>query len=206
VFDGPESEALGLGGELRGRLERRGDRTVYAVTGELDGFNAGALAARLDELAGTCGGTLVLQLDDLELADAAGLRALLQKRQELAERGCRLVIRRPPVAAEPAANGQPEPGDPESYPEILGDHGALRGRVAAGGAGTVYRLWGELDASVATRLMVRLLELGGDEGTLTVDMAGVSLLDSAGLRALVDARELLAERGTRLVIRRAPVP
>jgi anti-anti-sigma factor len=93
VSDISIAEPLGPGGILRGRLDRNAARTTLAVAGELDMSTAPALADRLDELAASCEGGLVLDCADLEFMDSAGLRMLVLRRGELLRAGQELAIR-----------------------------------------------------------------------------------------------------------------
>ena len=64
---------------------------------------------------------------------------------------------------------------------------------------------GEVDASNAADFCVALLD-GARRGKppLEVDLAGVTFMDSTGLRAIEDASEALAASGSRVVLRNAP--
>ncbi len=58
---------------------------------------------------------------------------------------------------------------------------------------------GEVDASTVASLVRFITPLPGESGAVTVDMSGVSFMDSSGLRALVDAHRE-AERSLRRLI------
>jgi anti-anti-sigma factor len=64
------------------------------------------------------------------------------------------------------------------------------------------RVRGELDMATAPRLTHELTALIEGEGaqSLTVDLGGVSFIDSTGLRALLGAHEQLRQRGGALVV------
>jgi anti-sigma B factor antagonist len=63
---------------------------------------------------------------------------------------------------------------------------------------------GELDLATADELAARLEKEGRGEGDLTLDVAGLSFVDSTGVRALIRAADAMVGRG-RLVLR-APSP
>jgi anti-sigma B factor antagonist len=82
-----------------------------------------------------------------------------------------------------------EPGLPLSISEIARD-GELRLAVT-----------GELDLASAPSLLthVEQLEIGG-AGTLAIDLAGVTFMDVAGMRVLLEAARRAHSRETRFVI------
>jgi anti-sigma B factor antagonist len=67
---------------------------------------------------------------------------------------------------------------------------------------TVLRLEGELDLAAAPQLRAELDEVTDDSGTssLTLDLAGVSFIDSTGLQELLVALRRLRDRGGTLVL------
>jgi len=90
-----------------------------------------------------------------------------------------------------------------SYPAAapLPDHisAGLRGGEAQSGGRPVYRLKGEIDMSAAEALMVRTTELAAaHEGDVVLDLAEVTFIDSAGMRALLIVRENLTVQGRAL--------
>ena len=64
-------------------------------------------------------------------------------------------------------------------------------------------LSGELDPATAPDLEAAIARCAadGDVATVTLDLAGVTFLDSSGLRVLVAARESLRAAGTELALR-----
>lgn len=70
--------------------------------------------------------------------------------------------------------------------------------IESNGDGTVVRLVGELDVADAERVRGVLCECAGP--TVVVDLGGLTFLDSAGLRALLQAREAHLDAGHRLVL------
>ncbi|MDP9792728.1 RNA polymerase sigma-B factor [Catenuloplanes nepalensis] len=73
----------------------------------------------------------------------------------------------------------------------------VRMTVTAGpGRARIVRLYGEIDRDVAAELRVRLLASisAGRPSRLEVDLAGVPLLDAAGMRALMVVRETAVAR------------
>ena len=69
---------------------------------------------------------------------------------------------------------------------------------------TVITLVGELDAAMAP-LLEQAVELVIDDAGVTrlvLDLAGLTFLDSAGLRIFVTAREVLGRRDGELALRR----
>ncbi len=90
-----------------------------------------------------------------------------------------------------------------TYPRAapLPDHisAGLRGGEAQSGGRSVYRLKGEIDMSAAEALLVRTTELAAaQEGDLVLDLAEVTFIDSAGMRALLIVRENLTAAGRAL--------
>ena len=59
-------------------------------------------------------------------------------------------------------------------------------------------LQGEIDSYTAPDLAERL---GGEPPIEVVDLAGVTFIDSSGLRAIVEAHQARSAAGTRLVLR-----
>src|SRR4051812_19022257 len=69
--------------------------------------------------------------------------------------------------------------------------------IARDDAGALV-LAGEIDSYTAPDLAERL---AADPPTEVVDVAGVTFIDSSGLRVLVEAHQTRAARGSRLVLR-----
>lgn len=71
------------------------------------------------------------------------------------------------------------------------------------GPDAVLALVGELDPGTAPLLQAQLLELAADAAvaSVTIDLAGISFLDSSGVRAIVAGSEALRARTGRLVLR-----
>jgi anti-anti-sigma factor len=65
------------------------------------------------------------------------------------------------------------------------------------------RLVGEIDASGLDGLSKRLDPLPAGEGDVIIDLAGVTFIDSSGLRALIDAHQR-AHQGMRRVVMSRP--
>jgi anti-anti-sigma factor len=64
---------------------------------------------------------------------------------------------------------------------------------------------GEVDASNAEDVCLALLRVARKfRSPLTVDLAGVTFMDSSGLRALTDASRALAASGSGMVLRNVP--
>lgn len=60
---------------------------------------------------------------------------------------------------------------------------------------------GEIDSSNCTELQDELLRAaGGDDSRCTVDLAGVSFMDSSGLRALLLGHRALSDAGKAFVV------
>ncbi|GAB7044164.1 MULTISPECIES: SigB/SigF/SigG family RNA polymerase sigma factor [Catenuloplanes] len=72
--------------------------------------------------------------------------------------------------------------------------------TSAPGRTRIARLHGEIDRDNASELRVRLMAAlsTGRPSRLDVDLSGVSLLDAAGMRALMAVREIAAARGVGL--------
>ena len=75
--------------------------------------------------------------------------------------------------------------------------------VALPGPQTTLALSGELDPATAPDLEARIAELAVDPTvtSVAINLAGVTFLDSSGLRVLVTGRETLRTRGAGLVLR-----
>jgi anti-sigma B factor antagonist len=73
--------------------------------------------------------------------------------------------------------------------------------IAAGGDRAVLRIDGDIDACTAPQLRERVMDLAG-HGTVHIiaDLRGVGFLDSAGLGALVAARNELRGRAGSLML------
>lgn len=71
----------------------------------------------------------------------------------------------------------------------------------------VLRLRGEFDVSAETTFGRTVVEaLRSSPRALVVDLAGVTFMDSTGLRALVVAQQMAVGRGCRVALRRASEP
>jgi anti-sigma B factor antagonist len=87
---------------------------------------------------------------------------------------------------------------PDPHGRII-DAGLLTIDVIASDGTCVVQLKGELDRSSAPKLEKELSDLlGSDLKTLTVDLARLAFIDSAGLRCLLSATELAATDGNSL--------
>jgi anti-sigma B factor antagonist len=78
----------------------------------------------------------------------------------------------------------------------------LRFDISAEAASTVVRITGEIDAETASELLDAVRALHGcNSHDITLDLAGVTFIDSRGLAALVMAHRQLAEErcGLRVV-------
>jgi anti-anti-sigma factor len=83
----------------------------------------------------------------------------------------------------------------------LPDHisAGLRGGEAQRDGRAVYALQGEIDMGAAEALLVRTTELAAtQDGDLVLDLADVTFIDSAGMRALLILRENLTSGGRTL--------
>ena len=70
------------------------------------------------------------------------------------------------------------------------------------GAGRLVTVVGEIDVATAPELADYLVESG--TGDVTVDLSGVTFLDSSGMRALHASNEWCKRHGSTLTIRGAP--
>jgi len=76
--------------------------------------------------------------------------------------------------------------------------------VVVNGAGPRYEVYvhGELDMSTAPRLSETLASLDSEPGAVvTVDLAGMTFVDSTGLTVLIDGLKRLRQGGGDLVLR-----
>lgn len=64
----------------------------------------------------------------------------------------------------------------------------------------VLRLEGELDIASAERLDEEIRRMEGRLDTLTLDLSGLTFMDSQGLRVLLGARQRADSEGWRLVV------
>jgi anti-sigma B factor antagonist len=78
--------------------------------------------------------------------------------------------------------------------------------IAAGGPGRAsVAVSGEVDASNAGRLRLAILDAASEHGVqLEVDLAGVTFMDSTGLRAIAEAALALDPSGSGLVLCNVP--
>ncbi len=72
--------------------------------------------------------------------------------------------------------------------------------VRAAGLVTVLEVSGEIDGQCAPAFVDQVLARLAPEGRLLLDMAGVTFLSSAGLRALLLAHREASDRRARLVL------
>ena len=80
----------------------------------------------------------------------------------------------------------------------------LRGGATGSKGEVVYALEGEIDMGGAEALHRRVVALsGGPARDVVLDVAGVSFIDSSGLRSLIAAREDLVADGRTLRLRGA---
>jgi anti-anti-sigma factor len=74
--------------------------------------------------------------------------------------------------------------------------------VADEGADTVFVLRGELDPHTAPSLRKEIDRvLGRGRALLVLDLAGLTFIDSSGLRVIISAHKEAAERGGKLALR-----
>jgi len=80
---------------------------------------------------------------------------------------------------------------------------ALLDLAVDAGATTTITLVGELDPATAPQLEEQIDGLLADEAVsrVVLDLAGLTFLDSSGLRVFVTARQSLADRGGELALR-----
>jgi anti-anti-sigma factor len=95
--------------------------------------------------------------------------------------------------------GETDVSQPDTFGEIL------EGLVTREDGDIRYSLSGEVDASNADQVLNRLVELiGSRPGCVELDLAGVTFIDSAGVRTLAFAREVAADRGGLVVTSVSP--
>jgi anti-sigma B factor antagonist len=75
-------------------------------------------------------------------------------------------------------------------------------RTEAGSDPVTFVLEGELDPHTSPMLQSMIDEATGEGDTVALDFAGVSFVDSAGLRVIADTHRRLHESGGGLVVRR----
>ena len=84
------------------------------------------------------------------------------------------------------------------------DESDFEARLESGGQGgepARVVLVGELDVSTAETVSSLLREIDRSASGLVLDMAGVSFIDSSGLRMLIQARQMFDEREDAVTIR-----
>jgi anti-anti-sigma factor len=74
--------------------------------------------------------------------------------------------------------------------------GAFEVVVAADAESVVVRPRGELDLATSDRLAATLRTVDASAGVVVLDLSGLSFLDAAGLKVLIEARQALGERLT----------
>jgi anti-anti-sigma factor len=74
----------------------------------------------------------------------------------------------------------------------------LGARLEISASSTGWEVSGEIDAHTAPTLAAAMAELPG--GVATIDLAGVSFMDSSGLRVLIEAATRARDGGGDLVI------
>lgn len=72
------------------------------------------------------------------------------------------------------------------------------------GDGHVVSLFGELDIAVVEQLVDQLL--AADGSTIVVDLRGLTFIDAAGIRGLLDARDEIEGRGHSVTFTHATGP
>ena len=84
------------------RIESSHDHEVarLELTGEVDAATAPLLDAKITEAAATGVDEVVLSCDGLAFIDSSGLSVIVSNHKRLRDRGRRLVIESPPVAAQ----------------------------------------------------------------------------------------------------------
>jgi anti-anti-sigma factor len=79
-------------------IERLGDGVVLHLAGELDLYNAGDVAAALDEVAGEGHQRVVVDLAAVEFVDSTALGALVEARKQIGGETLVLAAPRPDVS------------------------------------------------------------------------------------------------------------
>ena len=195
-------------------IRKEGAAVVVSPSGRLDGSGAPVLEAELSAIARRGGGRAVLDCDGIVYISSAGLRALLIGAKTCMQAGGELAIAalRPDCRAVLEASG---------LLSILGYHETVEAALAAGAPGRrkpedgpdieigerhegrslVLSLNGRLDSASAPVLMARIsaaLERGAVR--IMLDCAGMSYVNSAGLRALLIGTRACRQEGGKFVI------
>jgi anti-anti-sigma factor len=84
-----------VGPDLMLATDRRGNRAVVTVQGELDAYSAPSLEEEAARLLADDVSDLVLDLSATMFLDSSGLRAILTAQRRLADSGGRLALRAP---------------------------------------------------------------------------------------------------------------
>ena len=207
------------GGALTVTARKEGAAVVVSPSGRLDGAGAPVLEAELSAIARRAGGRVVLDGRCIVYISSVGLRALLIGAKICVQEGGGLAIAalRPDCRAVMEASG---------LLTVLGCHETVEAALAAGAPGRrkpadgpdveigerhearalVLSLNGRLDSDGAAVLMARIsaaLERGAVR--MVLDCAGMSYVNSAGLRALlIGTRACRQEGGTFAIAALAP--
>jgi anti-anti-sigma factor len=113
---------------LEVRTERRDDRLLIALAGELDLVNAPRWEEQLGELEADSPGTLILDLRGITFIDSTGLRAVISADQRARSAGRRLVV----VGGAEAVDRLFAVTQLDQRLEIVDDPDAVGGRGATG--------------------------------------------------------------------------
>lgn len=92
-------------------LERDGERAVVRLTGELDDFSSARASAVIGEALAERPQTLVIDLDELQFMDSAGIWLVVETHRRCLESGTELQLvggRRPAVAQALSLSGVEE--------------------------------------------------------------------------------------------------
>jgi len=84
--------AAGSGADLSIRVQTSGDRTIFAVDGEIDLYTAPVLRERVVAAVGDAPGTLVIDLSDVPFMDSSGLGVIVGCLKRAREAGGDLTL------------------------------------------------------------------------------------------------------------------
>jgi anti-anti-sigma factor len=74
----------------------------------------------------------------------------------------------------------------------------------AGASGPLIEVWGELDSGTSDEVLEAFRSLETSDGRLTLDLSGVSFVDSAGIRTVIMIEREARRQGTTLTISAPP--
>ena len=205
--------------ESRIKVEERSDRSALIVSpaGRLDSTGAAALEATVAAAAGRGASLLVLDCSAVAYISSAGLRALLVSAKACLQEGvafvvarlqpeCRRVVNASGLHSildcrdtiEAALGVSPRHPPKPVVPQVAARF-EINDRIV--GSTLIVSPTGRLDSAGAPALMTRVsAAVDGGITRMVLDCAGISYVNSLGLRVLLTSAKVCQDKGGRLVI------